>query len=336
MSEAMAATASSGDCADVRNSGTSRFARVLLLSNPNARQVRKRAPLLDALQRAGKVETLWTGAPEALRGILARAQPCADDLLVLNGGDGTVQTTLTELAGMLPMSRWPRLAVLPGGTTNMTAFDISGRVSYGRAVTKLDEAIDAPVRAFVRRRHLLRVLTPGEPTRYGFAFGAGAVVNGVQYCREEILRRGGSDEWASGLTLLRGSVGIARRDPRFTGNTRARIEFTDATVSGQWLILLASTLDRMIMGIRPYWGDRSGPMHFTWIRSDARNFLGRLPQIVTGGRGLRAEDGYASRDLSCLALELEGQYTIDGEIFPTPSGPLSLAAVGPIDFIVLR
>lgn len=341
----MAATTSGAE-AGVRDSGTRRFARTVVLSNPNARQVRRRAALLGPLEQREQVTLAWTGAPTELRATLARLALNDGDLLVINGGDGTVQSTLTALAELQPLARWPTLAVLPGGTTNMTAFDVSGRVSYPRALAALLQAMDAPARAFIRRRHVLRVQTDGVPIRYGFAFGAGAMVNGVQYCRDEILRRGAGDEWASGLTLLRGGIGIAMRDPRFTGKAQARIDFEGGVsrgvsrgveqISGAWLILLASTLDRMIMGIRPYWGDRRAPLHFTWIRADARNFLGRLPQIVSGGRGLRLADGYASRDVNGFDLDLDGQYMIDGEIFAAPTALLSLAAVGPLGFVVLR
>ena len=335
MTEAMAQT-SNGARAGGADSGTRRYARTLLLSNPNARQVRRRAPLLAPLQQSGDVEILRTGEPGQLGATLRQLCPSAADLLVINGGDGTVQATLTELAALLPLSGWPTLAVLPGGTTNQSAFDISGRVSYGRALAALTRAVGSPGGGFVRRRHVLRVQTFGAPTRFGFAFGAGAVVNGVQYCRDELLRRGARDEWASGLTLLRGGIGIARRDPRFAGNTGARIDFGDGHLNDAWLLLLATTLDRLIMGIRPYWGDRQAPLHFTWIRADARNFLGRLPRILRGGAGLSAAEGYASRDVCEVTLDLGGQYTIDGEIFPVPQASLTLAAVGPVPFLVLR
>ncbi len=45
--------------------------------------------------------------------------------LAINGGDGTAQQTLTAMLN----GTWthpPTLAVLPGGTTNMTAHDLNG------------------------------------------------------------------------------------------------------------------------------------------------------------------------------------------------------------------
>src|SRR3546814_1330268 len=46
------------------------------------------------------------------------------DVVAVAGGDGTVQAVLTALYGRRPFRRPPLLAVLPRGTTNMTAADI--------------------------------------------------------------------------------------------------------------------------------------------------------------------------------------------------------------------
>ena len=46
-------------------------------------------------------------------------------LLVLAGGDGTLQRTLTEALEHTPASALPPIAVLPAGRTNMTAADLN-------------------------------------------------------------------------------------------------------------------------------------------------------------------------------------------------------------------
>ena len=46
------------------------------------------------------------------------------DLLVISGGDGTVQAVLTVLYNHQPFAKQPQLIVLAAGTTNMIAGDV--------------------------------------------------------------------------------------------------------------------------------------------------------------------------------------------------------------------
>lgn len=59
------------------------------------------------------------------------------DLLVINGGDGTVQATLITLFHHELLTPLPLLAILPGGSTNMTAGDVELRGNHRRALHKL-------------------------------------------------------------------------------------------------------------------------------------------------------------------------------------------------------
>ena len=74
---------------------------------------------------------------EALRTI-ARVRP---KVLVINGGDGTVQAALTELhnGGHFAM-RPPPVAVLPNGKTNLIALDLGAQ---GDPIEALERLIDA-------------------------------------------------------------------------------------------------------------------------------------------------------------------------------------------------
>src|SRR5262245_48103585 len=73
---------------------------------------------------------------EALKTI-ARIRP---KLLVINGGDGTVQAALTELynGGQFGASP-PPVAVLPSGKTNLIALDLGAQGDPVAALTRLVE-----------------------------------------------------------------------------------------------------------------------------------------------------------------------------------------------------
>ena len=107
---------------DRLGSGT---ATIGLIFNPLSGRIRKRK---DAIRRAlteipGATCREVTNAHE----INASVEAFIDagvDLLVIVGGDGTVQGVLCHLFATQPLSSWPVLAVVPGGTTNMTALDL--------------------------------------------------------------------------------------------------------------------------------------------------------------------------------------------------------------------
>ena len=108
-------------------------ATIGLLFNPLSGRIRKRK---DAIRRAlagipGATCREVTNAFEIKASVDAFVQ--ADiDLLVIVGGDGTVQGVLCHLFATQPLARWPVLTVIPGGTTNMTALDlgICGRPEF--------------------------------------------------------------------------------------------------------------------------------------------------------------------------------------------------------------
>lgn len=315
--------------ATAANSGTAHPPRRFWASNPHARhtrvqlaELRPRMQALDIAPLAGEDAADWVR-------VLAAAALGPEDLLVVHGGDGTLQVILTALGRVLPVVRWPTLALLPAGGTNMTAYDGGGRQSFAEALDGLEAMLRGQRPRLERRRPVLRV-ADGDDVHYGFFFGAGAIVRGIEFYHREIARGAVGDEFASGLTLLRGAWGIARRDRRFIDASHAVFEVEGQHVDQDLLMFFATTLDRLFMGIRPYWGGGTGGMHTTWIRADVRHFFWRLPRLLRRGGGLTPEQGYNSRDIDALTLRLNGPYTLDGELFPAPASALTLQAEGPV------
>ncbi|MGH8516740.1 MAG: diacylglycerol kinase family protein, partial [Panacagrimonas sp.] len=118
------------------------------------------------------------------------------DLLVL-AGDGTVQALVDQLVRLpadLPM---PRLMVLGGGRTNLTAADLDGT---GDVLAKLEAALARPrsgrgETAVVQTRRVLVVEQSPAPVRHGFFLAGGLVDETIRACHEwrtrgGVLRRG--------------------------------------------------------------------------------------------------------------------------------------------------
>ena len=255
--------------------------------------------------------------------------------LAINGGDGTAQQTLTAmLNGAWPDP--PTLAVLPGGTTNMTAHDLNGaKLGLLAALRAFLDAAQAATPATPRR--IIRVQCEGHANQYGFCFGLGAIVRGIRYCHERVYRMGLSDELAPGVAMLRAFYGIARREPVFAEGLPVRLGYGDdaangaTTSAGEPLdtsFMCISTLQRLFLGMTPFWGSGSGDLAMTIVRERPERLLRTLPALLRGrpNRHLTEANGYTSQRLDTLQIESDGEYMLDGEIFPAAQSPLQLDA----------
>src|SRR5215212_8561234 len=84
---------------------------------------------------------------------IARVRP---RVLVINGGDGTVQAALTELhnGGHFGASA-PPVAVLPSGKTNLIALDLGARGDPIAALDRLVEIAQGDIAPYIVARELI-------------------------------------------------------------------------------------------------------------------------------------------------------------------------------------
>ncbi|MBX3707691.1 MAG: hypothetical protein KF911_13760 [Pseudomonadales bacterium] len=266
----------------------------------------------------------------------------ADDcrLLVLNGGDGTVQKVLTELLGRRPAADLPTLALLPGGTTNMTARSINGRaLSFRRALAALQARVTpagiAPD-AVIERRAVLVEPSPGTQLA-GFFWGMGAILRGIEYCQQTVYGTGVGGEQASGIALLRTVVGIARRQPPFSGGVTVDLDGIRPAGRFEASILLATTLDQLFLGIRPFWGTASGALRGLLVEEPAHRLVRNLPALLRGrpNRHMTPAYGYHPLNADTFSVSASGGFTLDGELYTFGREPLRLAATPPLRFVRL-
>ncbi|GHH61936.1 diacylglycerol/lipid kinase family protein [Kitasatospora indigofera] len=164
--------------------------RALLVVNPKATttSARTRDVLTHALRSDLKLEVAHTQYRGHARDLARQAaDDGAVDLVVALGGDGTVNEVVNGLLAHGPGERVPRLAVVPGGSTNVFARAL-GLPNHpveatGVLLDALDQRRERPV-------GLGKAMTEGLPDRW-FTFTAGLGFDAGVVGRVEEQRRAG-------------------------------------------------------------------------------------------------------------------------------------------------
>jgi hypothetical protein len=241
------------------------------------------------------------------------------NLVVINGGDGTVQAALTALFHHRPFETLPLLAVLQSGTTSMTARDVGFPGAPVRALERIFRWADGgqgqPV---ILRRPVLQVRAPGHEPRYGMFFGTAGIYQGIQYFHRNLNSRGLKGELGPGLTIARFLWAASFRRSDFISPVPITIALDDNPPQPlDCLVLLVSTLERLFLGLYPYWGDEKAPLHYTALGTRPRHLLRTLPFILRGRKNRLAgpQNGYFSHNASRIELNLDSGFTLDGQLY---------------------
>jgi len=290
---------------------------------------RRNSRLLPALREVmGERPGIYAVELDGICGLNAALRDLAAQevrLLVVVGGDGTVQAVLTHLLSGdgSGFAEPPMLCVLAGGTTNMTAADVGVRGRPDRALRRL---IDLPpesigLRGTMLDRHVVEVVRGDDPPRFGMFFGAGAICRAIRLARRSVhpMRLGSSLESALTLAGVFGERlfgGGDERDRVMRGDDITIARNDGPPVRATTLLALCTTLDRLVLRSRPFWGGEQGPLRCTRIGYPAPRFWRSVPRIMYGreGRDLEAP-AYASCNADSIRLEMDCPFTIDGELF---------------------
>jgi diacylglycerol kinase family enzyme len=248
------------------------------------------------------------------------------EIIVVNGGDGTVQAVLTALLRSPVPASLPLLAVLPGGTANTTARN----VGYGRRPLRalqrlLDQAASGMLAGTVDQRAVVRVDVPADAEpQYAMLFGAGAVYHGVAFARREVESRGMRGQLgaavAVGTALSYVATGkVGRLFPPL--HAEIRIDGEAALPPEPYFGILTSTMDRQVLGLSPYWGVGPGRLRFTALGYAPRGIARAIVPALRGRPSvhLRPDLGYRSVNADEIHLTFDSGYTLDGELFE-PAG----------------
>jgi len=250
---------------------------------------------------------------EALQ-LFARANPA---ILIINGGDGTIGAVLAAILHRNPFDVVPPIAFLPGGKTNMTAADLGYRGKPEKVLRRLlDIAQRGTIAKRLATRHLVELdLGDGTNPRVGTFFGTAGVVKGIHWCRQKAYSRGipnGVAHVAVVGKLLLSAFGIGQ--PMMTSDPMTVTVLGGGRFSGQFSAVISTTLDRLILGLKPYGREGAGGLRFSAVEAGGSNLARALKGLVTGAYGKKTIDGVHVRRANEIRIEGTDPVTLDGEI----------------------
>lgn len=267
------------------------------------------------------------GARSQLPQALAELAERGIDLLVINGGDGTVRDVLT-CGHAIFGDAWPAIAVLPKGKTNALTCDLGVPADWN-----LQDAIDAFDHGgrVYRRPMQISALdkggkSPGGSRVMGFILGAGAFATATRAGQSahrlgafNSLAVGVTALWALAQSLFAGRSNPWRKGARMTirlGAAGAPMVHSGHGDPAMRQLLFASTLERLPAGIRPFGRLRSG-LKLVAVDQISRRTTALVPAVVMGKleTNLR-EKGIHQLAAAQFTLDIDDQFILDGEAFP--------------------
>ncbi len=313
--------------------------KAALIINPGAR--RNRGGMLEKLTQAASkanIAIFQIAGFDALGQLIDQIHSEAPELLITSGGDGTVHGILSLLGEDERFAAaMPLLALLPHGTTNITARDISLKSPHpGQLERIMQVAKTKNLQNVTLTRRTLRVENlAGLPPQHGFIFAAGAVAKATRKCQLEANAQGWTGNAAVGKMLLGDVVRkLSGKDPSLGGmlnpldmHMRAK---NGGSFSGKTMTIIATTLDNLVLGANPFWNQGKEPLHITRVAHFSDKFLTSLYHILYGNKSKLPGDIFQSFSDEGFELKISSDIVIDGEFYAArEEAPLKISA-GPL------
>ncbi|MFN3945021.1 MAG: diacylglycerol/lipid kinase family protein [Allosphingosinicella sp.] len=322
------------------------MARVALLSNPRSTGNRSLLPRVRSF--CARNRDIFHYEVESVDQIgtalatIARVEP---RVLVINGGDGTVQAALTELYhGGHFEGAPPPIAVLPNGKTNLIAHDLG---AFGDPLVALERVLtlarSEDLSDHIVSRELISLSEGNGAARpvLGMFLGGAGLADTILYCRHKLY------PWlpngiAHGVALLLGLVSILiGRAPAFLPPRPEPLKVSvlkSGELQGRFAFLMVTTLQKLLFrGNMPGEGTRAGVMQLLVIERNLWALLSALSAAVRGrlGRGTLRGVHLESGD----EIRIEGDHSnviLDGELFEALADrPIVLKPTAPVPFLKL-
>jgi diacylglycerol kinase family enzyme len=269
---------------------------------------------------------------------IARIRP---KVLVINGGDGTVQAALTEIHNGSYFGKTPPpVAVLPSGKTNLIAFDLGAHGDPIVALERLLAIIQDDLGSHVVAKELI-ALRSGSDERpvIGMFLGGAGLADVMLYCRHKIYPLGLPNSVSHLITAVAVLVGtLLRLRTGFLPPEPSQIQVSSRSeqLNGRFALLAVTTLERLLMSGQ-IGRSRSGALKLLAVDARPLSIVRAVLASLSGRLGRSKLSGVHYQETDELKIEGDrSDVILDGEMFRAELGsPILLRAAQPLSFVRL-
>jgi diacylglycerol kinase family enzyme len=320
------------------------LALVALLSNPNSTGNRSLLPAVRCYCARNpdifhyEVEEIGQ-VPKALE-MIARVKP---RVLVINGGDGTVQSALTELyhGGHFDGDP-PPVAVLPNGKTNLIALDLGAEGDPLAALARIVEVAKGDMSDHIVAREMIALTDGSEGARpvLGMFLGGAGLAETILYCRHKIYPLGlpnGLSHFLAALAVLFSTIFGLKADFLPKRAKPVSISFVrKGELQGIFSVLIVTTLEKLLLGGRTEHAKR-GHMKFMALEQRPWAMIHAVITSIVGRLGRHKVNGLHLQQGDTIRIESDhSSVVLDGEVFEAKTDrPIVLRSTPPVPFLKL-
>ena len=317
--------------------------RIALLSNPKS---------TGNIAQLSRIRDYCADHPDIFHYEVERAEQIGDGLrtiarvrpkiLIINGGDGTVQAALTEIHngghfGDDP----PPVAVLPNGKTNLIALDLGAQGDPIIALERLVMLAQSDLSPHIVARELIALrCDPTSRPVIGMFLGGAGLADTMLYCRNKIYPLGLPNGVSHALTALALLVRMfLRLQSSFLPPKPMPLEVSvrrDGRISGRFALLAVTTLERMLLSGEVK-GSGTGRLKLLAVEERPFSLLKAFAASLAGKLGASSLHGVHFEESDEISIEGDNSNLIlDGEMFSARIGhPIVLKPAQPLSFVRL-
>jgi hypothetical protein len=273
--------------------------------------------------------------------MIARVKP---KVLVVNGGDGTVQSALTELyhGGHFDGTP-PPVAVLPNGKTNLIALDLGAEGDPLEALAQIVEVAKGDLTDHIVVRELIALSDGSEGARpvLGMFLGGAGLAETILYCRNKIYPLGlpnGLSHFLTFIAVMFSAIFGLKSDFLPARSKPVSISFIrQGELQGIFSILIVTTLEKLLLGGQAGETKQRGLMKFLAVDQRPWAMLKMIAASLRGNLGQNQVDGIHFQQGDVIRIDSDrSSVVLDGEIFEANKGhPIVLRSTPPVPFLKL-
>jgi hypothetical protein len=273
--------------------------------------------------------------------MIARVKP---KVLVINGGDGTVQSALTELYhGGHFEGAPPPVAVLPNGKTNLIALDLGAEGDPLEALSRIIEVAKGDMAKHIVVRELIALSDGSEGARpvLGMFLGGAGLAETILYCRHKIYPLGlpnGLSHFLTALAVIFSAIVSVKASFLPIRSKPVRITFIrNGELHGTFSVLIVTTLEKLLLGGQAGNNRQRGLMKFLAVDQKPLAILKMIAASLRGKLGQSNMRGVHFQQGDVIRIDSEhSNVVLDGEVFQAHRGsPIVLRSTPPVPFLKL-